>query len=358
MAASDSSSSTVGAPAAAPGGGDQVAVAAAALAAVVTDAARTAKYTVRFPYMGREVVLLQTPRDRGADGEDNTGWCVWEAANVALRYLARPDGRDHLGLPPTVGRGSASDCGGGGGGGGGSGVPPLAGLRLTDLSCGAGLVALAAAAAGATVVATDVPTQLPQLRHNVEGASLSDRVACVPLYWGTPLDALAAAWAPSSDSGEDWFDLCIASDIAFIALRDGREAALRDTLVAVAAHCRYVGGGFLMVDSTHPPPHSHPRTHPTARRSAVLFVFEERLCREEQAFMESLGLGCDSSGGALLEVEELKGADVEVEADTALVGAGGHADTDLWNPNLFWEPPPIRMFILRRRAAAAAAAGR
>lgn len=61
--------------------------------------------------------------------------------------------------------------------------------------------------------------------------------------------------------------------------------------------------------------------------------------------MQSLGLG----GEGPLLVEELKGKDVEVTFENRLQGAGGHADTDLWNPSLFWEPPPIRMFILRKK---------
>ncbi|RYG51386.1 hypothetical protein EON66_10815 [archaeon] len=84
------------------------------------------------------------------------------------------------------------------------------------------------------------------------------------------------------------------------------------------------------------------RVHPCR---AIIFVFEERLCRQEEAYMQSLGL----SGEGPLLVEELKDKDVEVTFENRLQGAGGHADTDLWNPSLFWEPPPIRMFTLRSK---------
>lgn len=58
-----------------------------------------------------------------------------------------------------------------------------------------------------------------------------------------------------------------------------------------------------------------------------------------------------------LDVEELVGSAVAVTQETALQGAGGHADTELWNPSLFWEPPPIRFVILRQPAAAARGGG-
>lgn len=84
---------------------------------------------------------------------------------------------------------------------------------------------------------------------------------------------------------------------------------------------------------------------------SLIFVFEERLPDEEQEFMQELGLGASSEGAlnSTLSVEELKGEAVTIEYEQSLQGAGGHADTELWNPSLFWTPPPIRMFILRPR---------
>ena len=84
-------------------------------------------------------------------------------------------------------------------------------------------------------------------------------------------------------------------------------------------------------------------------------TFEERLPDEEQALMSRLGLG-GGAGGATgppppLHVDELCGAAVRVDFEDSLqrLGAGGHADTDLFNPHLFWECPPVRLFVLRAR---------
>jgi hypothetical protein len=143
----------------------------------------------------------------------------------------------------------------------------------------------------------------------------------------------------------------LASDIVFIGLRDGRAAELAASLRRCAARC-----------------------------TALLFAFEERLCDEEQEFMEGLGLRAkaatrvgelqaDATAAATgaaamattavaaerpqphgpLEVTELRGAAVALTYEQSLKGAGGHPDTELWNPQLFWEPPPIRMFVLRAR---------
>lgn len=267
-----------------------------------------AKYTVTVTFRGRTASILQMPRDKTPDGQDNTGWCVWEASNVALRYLESDDNiRGLLNLPHKTTSHTAADDSGG---------IDFSKLKLVDLSSGAGLVALACAKAGASVIATDVPAQLPQLIQNVEREELNTLIQVTPLFWGEDISC-----CKPREAGEGkWFDIVIASDIVFIAIRDHREAELKATLIDMAR-----------------------RSH------AVLFSFEERVIREEQDFMESLGLGATEADAAPLDVTELKGDAVKVEAETALKGAGGHADTDLWNPSLFWEPPPIRMFILRAK---------
>lgn len=56
-----------------------------------------------------------------------------------------------------------------------------------------------------------------------------------------------------------------------------------------------------------------------------------------------------AAAGPPLRVCEVTGPAVVLRAEDALQGAGGHPDTDLWSPSLFWEPPPIRMFILSER---------
>ncbi len=52
-----------------------------------------------------------------------------------------------------------------------SGVSPLKATRVIDVSAGGGLCALGCALAGATVVATDIPSQLPLLQANVTRAA-------------------------------------------------------------------------------------------------------------------------------------------------------------------------------------------
>jgi predicted nicotinamide N-methyase len=267
------------------------------------------KYTTTFSFRGHTTTLLQIPREKEG-GQDNTGWCLWEASNILMRYLSDDERLKEL-VPGT-----------------------FSSLRILDLSAGAGLVTLSCAAAGADVVSCDIPLQLPQLERNVSAAGL--RVRIEPYWWGEPTDALAA---------DGPFDLVLASDIVFIAIRDGITAKLAATIRdLVLNHCQ-----------------------------RLLFVFEERLPDEEQEFMEELGLaphptarrrrhesaeeGVHVSGMSeessaaklMLDVREVTGDAVVLTQEEALKGAGGHADTDLWNPSLFWEPPPIRLFILSKR---------
>jgi len=196
---------------------------------------------------------------------------------------------------------------------------------VLDLSAGAGLVACLLAAAGARhVTASDLPDQLPQLRCNVERAGLSDRVSCCELWWGADVssvrprdDVVSGGAGPSSTR---WFDLVVGSDILYIALRDSRTAELAATVRSLAQVS-----------------------------SSILWVFEERLPAEEEAFMAALRCGGGLGGGAPappLAVRELTGDAVALTYEQSLKGAGGHADTELWNPHLWWEPPPIRMFVI------------
>jgi predicted nicotinamide N-methyase len=296
--------------------------------------AMDSKYAISLPFCGHTVSLLQMPRDRAADGQDNTGWCVWEASNVALRFVASDANVAYLcgdGIKSSLEASSSASTAVAASDRTDADIASstreslsgvaLSKLRVMDLSCGAGLVALACATVGATVTATDVPVQIPQLEHNIAHSKLGDRIHTYTYFWGEPVESLRPT-AVSPTGADIWYDVIIASDIVFIALRDSREKELQATLRLLAPKCR-----------------------------ALLFVFEERLMREEQEFMEQLGLGASEASllanPDMLRVEERKGEDVRVEQATALQGAGGHADTDLWNPGLFWEPPPIRMFVIR-----------
>lgn len=373
------------------------------------DGTKPRKTACTTQFRGRDVTVLQVPREKTEDGQDNTGWSVWECSNICLRYIAYDDNVSYMlrGVERAA---------------------TFTSLRIVDLSAGAGLLTIAFAAAEAAVVAaTDIPAQLPQLWDNVALAGYSPRlvdaatgeslpasaaeavlgstisaapsaesscaVAIVPLFWGEslgPLDAALRRAASASRIGKAdarecpvWpapaSDIVVASDILFIALRDGRAPELRRTLVRLLRQrvC-----------------------------SAVLFGYEERLFREEDAWMKRLGLGVtwnndndsgraaetvaapDASaadGGAgsgaassasasasasvaandaldddafMLSVEELTGAATALEWEDSLAkaGAGGLGATegaDLFVPYLFWEPPPVRLFILRLPPGAA-----
>ena len=301
------------------------------------------KYRVSYTFRGATISLLQTPRDRVygvADAPDNTGWAIWEASNVLMRWLsADANVRAALRSPRA---------------------PAWGELRVLDVSAGAGLVPLAAAAAGAAAVtASDIPEQLQQLTLNIarggwcvgtagcngaaggeadgvesggDGCALHHNVRVAPYLWGGDIEPLRPPVA--SAGGARWFDLALLSDILYIAIRDKREAELAHTIRALAPHC-----------------------------GALIMSLEERLPDEEQAFMERLGLAPpaarERSGGApeappdegegKLEVEELTGDAVHIEFEDSLKGAGGHADTDIFSPFLWWTPPPIRMWVIRAR---------
>jgi hypothetical protein len=344
-----------------------------------------ARLTVSVRFRGAEARILQQQRPRGEDGSDNTGWQVWECSNLALRYigddaslaglLVGERGWEGAGPPPSPAEG----------GGAGDSSPPFSSLRILDLSSGAGLIALACAAAGASVWASDIVPQLPQLLHNARrnGVLLATDdddhhpggcglLRVLPYAWGEAVSSLRPR-APVSSvrrdtaagaSGEEeagglfpWYDVCVASDILFIALRDGFAPHLAATLRGLCLVCR-----------------------------SVLFAFEERLIPEETAFMEALeraaegedfvrlaveaagGLGagstfagvasadgCESGSAAApsvavlrgLHVREIKGPATVISKDEALQGVGGFRDTDFGD--MFWEPPPVRIFELRHR---------
>lgn len=176
------------------------------------------RYVTAFQFRGKKTTITQIPREKEA-GDDNTGWCLWEASNVLMRFLADDQNlrelfHDDVEWPS---------------------------LRILDFSAGAGLVTLASAAAGATVVSCDIPSQLPQLELNVRDAAVTARV--IPFLWGQPTDALAAAVSAASDAPRllPPYDLVLASDIVFIAIRDGLTGPLAASLVDLAGRqARYV----------------------------------------------------------------------------------------------------------------------
>lgn len=243
-------------------------------------------------FRGCSVSVSQIRRRRESHGgEDETGWRVWPASAVLLRWLS-DDGALAAALSLPSPRAFSS-------------------LRLLDLSAGAGLVACACAAAGARVAASEVASALPLLRGNASAAGAA--VAIEQLYWGEePPPALLAAGAA---------DLVLACDIVFCALRDGRSRELSWTLRRLLA--------------------AHACT-------AIAFCWEERRIAEEDAFVRALALPLAGAGpeAPALSVEEVEGDEALVLPKVdRLLGAGGYGEEGL--DGLFYTPPPVRIALLR-----------
>lgn len=248
-----------------------------------------------FTFRGRTVTAAQQSRSsRLADSGDTTGRLVWECSLVLLKYLSLDE---HLALLTAL---------------------PLPGLRVLELSAGAGLVALALSACGASVVAAETAEQLPLLARNLEGSTAE----AARYYWGAPLGALAAPPA---------FAFALCSDVLYIALRDGLSRELSATLRWLVA------GGVA--------------------RGGLLFGFEERLIREEGAFMAALAdplapapAGCAPEGAPPLRVVELPppaAGPAALTREEALLGGGGEGGEESEQLSaLFWQPPPVRLFLL------------
>jgi predicted nicotinamide N-methyase len=112
------------------------------------------------------------------------------------------------------------------------GVRALGGMRVVEVGCGLGLASLAAAAAGARVLATDwAPAALELLADNAQRNGLALETARVD--WTAP-DALLAR-AP--------FDLVLAADVLYERRNVGPLAALLPRL----------GGEVLLADPGRPP---------------------------------------------------------------------------------------------------------
>ena len=311
------------------------------------------------------VYIAQEHRARGPVGtahHDNTGWQVWECSNVMLRFLLK---KDLLKNESSLILDEKS--------------------RILDLSAGAGLISIALAASlGCRVVASDTTPQLPQLLRNVKrnkevikksGGSVLVR-SC---YWGDKIEESGMKTIPfitpntwlheaeaindnDDNSGvavgghtieesatkynfendeklvddkeeeedkEDnasssllfpWFDLCVVSDVLYIALRDGLAPQLRKSLRSLSSEgsCK-----------------------------AVLFAFEERLIREEEAFMAALG-GFDAADGLTVNVVELESKYCTLEKHEALSNVGGLLREQTLAADIFWEPPPVRMFLFKQ----------
>lgn len=98
------------------------------------------------------------------------------------------------------------------------------------------------------MVGCDLPTQLPQLELNAQESCLPVKI--VPYFWGestacltAAVEAAVALAAPTHPCHRPRalarpYDLVLASDIVFIAIRDGLTGQLASTLVELAG-CTY-----------------------------------------------------------------------------------------------------------------------
>jgi hypothetical protein len=383
--------------------------------------------TVRF--RGAAVVISTMPPDDSERSADVTGTTTWPASRVLLDWL-----EDDALLGALAGRRDFRD------------------LTLLDISAGAGAIALAAAAAGARRVrATELRTLLPRIagaaRLNAfvevsggeaAGGGAPSALELVGARWGErgflaedagaavyrraapalepPSEAREAEGAAAREGAEGAgprrpppsrtpppsampFDLALASDLLFIASRDGLERELAATLAEAA---RGSGGGVLVAWEPR-------RSDPAAEEGILrLAATLESAAPSSMCFRSSGGEGsacaqcAEAAAWAGSDAERLQRArrwtrdellvafgsmsagDRDAPGDTAFTslssaaiplpcaagleildfgvaspssipqGAGGHAATELWIPSL-WEPEPedirVRVALLRRRIA-------
>mmetsp|Transcript_30310 Transcript_30310/g.48236 ORF Transcript_30310/g.48236 Transcript_30310/m.48236 type:complete len:527 (-) Transcript_30310:1294-2874(-) len=192
------------------------------------------------PFDNKTIVLKEmvdrkdnnTGKTNGIEG--TTGWTIWNSSYVTLRYI-----EELLSRKDSVfgSRGWWQ------------------GRKVLDLSAGLGLLGAACNKLGAEVTMTDIGAR--QLESLWLNASLNDSsenpIHCQELPWGdnVALDKLLLERGP--------FDLVLASDLIYIAIRDQIQAAFHDTL------------GKLLQTS-----------------GDVLLVFEERVCSQEKTIINNL----------------------------------------------------------------------
>jgi predicted nicotinamide N-methyase len=123
----------------------------------------------------------------------------------------------------------------------------LAGRRVVELGCGLAVPSIAAARAGASVLATDVSTEaLALAKRNARANGV--RIETAALDWADP--GAVAARAPSVEllAGRDRFDLVLAADVLY---ERPAVAALLDLLPRLAREAwladpgRSAAGAFL-----------------------------------------------------------------------------------------------------------------
>ncbi|KAJ1478642.1 nicotinamide N-methyltransferase-like protein [Baffinella frigidus] len=112
-------------------------------------------------------------------------------------------------------------------------------MPVVEVGSGTGVVGIAAAILGTSVVITDLPHVLPQLQNNVsvnlqQGSAARDRISVVPLAWGNT----------EHEAALGKFDLVLCSDCLYreethqVLLQSLEALSNPDTLVVMALEIR------------------------------------------------------------------------------------------------------------------------
>lgn len=178
------------------------------------------------------------------------------------------------------------------------------GMRVLDLSAGTGMVGVACALLGATVVATDIDAQMELLQRNVDRCAARLKAAGDEGAGGS-IEAVEFAWGDDT-SALGMFDTILCSDSLYISVRDSIQGLLLGCLRDLVDNNLKAGG-------------------------KLLFAFEERLVVQETEAVDQLR--------AMVRVDEVPEESLDV-SDAKL------EDDESGLDGLFWEPPPVRLLIL------------
>jgi len=221
--------------------------------------------------------------DKGAQPQQErvgtTGWTVWTSSYVMLRIIEDYLERAASASSPSWGRREW-----------------WIGKRVMDLSAGLGLVGLAAARLGASVLLTDIgKKQIETLRANVSLNGFDEtQVAAQELAWGdnSALEQATSSYGP--------FNLVFACDLVYIGCRDDIMEPLADTLL------RTISGG-----------------------ATLLLCFESRQPLAERALLETLEAHCNIVRHTV-DPSHLPGPEDEGESpDAMFAGLSFHEAPDI-----------------------------
>jgi predicted nicotinamide N-methyase len=169
----------------------------------------SATTSVRVTFLGKELDIAQDPNSH------NHGLCVWDAALCYLRYLEASPREQAL----------------------------LRGASVLELGAGTGVLGLALAhALGCQVVATDLPSVLPNLAANLAANPLPPGCAGACRALAYAWDGQAPAELLAASPGGAGFALVVGTDVAY------SEALNPVLLASAAALARPLRGRVVLVN--------------------------------------------------------------------------------------------------------------